>query len=206
MESNFERAYNSFSGVDMKVVSGDKVLSNLQAISVSVTREKAPIYTMGSADPRSFSRGKRGIVGTMIFIVFDRHFLLDPTYGLGSSLPWLDKEEANASWAQANPNDDLSYSFGALVGEPVEQAEDPLLGTAGSDQIPTNPQYVDQILPFDVVLVGANEYGKRMKMAVGGIELLNEGSGFSIDDIQTEQQTTYVARSILPWVPTNPEE
>lgn len=28
---------------------------------------------------------------------------------------------------------------------------------------------------------------------------LNEGSGFSIDDIVVEQQMTYAARSIFPW-------
>ena len=74
--SPFSRSYNSFSGVDIKGVFASKVIAELQAISYSVTREKAPIYTMGSADPRSFSRGKRGIAGTLVFVVFDRHVLL----------------------------------------------------------------------------------------------------------------------------------
>lgn len=43
----------------------------------SVTREKAPIYTLGSADVRSFSRNKRGIAGSLIWVNFDRHGLLD---------------------------------------------------------------------------------------------------------------------------------
>jgi hypothetical protein len=46
-------------------------------VSYSVTREKAPIYTLGSADVRSFSRNKRGIAGTLIWINFDRHGLLN---------------------------------------------------------------------------------------------------------------------------------
>ena len=37
--------------------------SQAQAINYSVTREKAPIYAMGSADCRSYSRNKRGIAG-----------------------------------------------------------------------------------------------------------------------------------------------
>ncbi len=40
--------------------------SKAQAINYSVTREKAPIYTMGSADCRSYSRNKRGIAGGLI--------------------------------------------------------------------------------------------------------------------------------------------
>src|SRR3990167_5616302 len=78
--SSFARGYNSFSGVDIKGVFANIVIAELQAISYSVTREKAPLYTMGSADPRSFSRGKRGIAGTLIFLVFDRHALLS-TFG-----------------------------------------------------------------------------------------------------------------------------
>jgi hypothetical protein len=46
------------------------------AVSYSVTREKAPIYTLGSPDVRAFSRNKRGIAGTLIWINFDRHGLL----------------------------------------------------------------------------------------------------------------------------------
>src|SRR5262245_28170091 len=80
--SVFSRSYNSFSGVDIKAVFGNKVIAELQAISYSITREKAPIYTMGSADPRSYSRGKRCIAGTLIFIVFDRHSLLGSLGGM----------------------------------------------------------------------------------------------------------------------------
>lgn len=42
---------------------------------------------------------------------------------------------------------------------------------------------------------------KRMK--VYGIEVLNEGSGTSIDDTTDEVQITYIARSITPWVDFN---
>ena len=63
----------------------------------------------------------------------------------------------------------------------------------------SNPWYVDQIRPFDVVIVAANEYGQAASMRIYGIEILNEGSGFSIDDIVIENQMTYVARTILPW-------
>ena len=36
-------------------------------------------------------------------------------------------------------------------------------------------------------------------MRLYGCEILNEGSGFSIDDIVIENQMTYVCRTILPW-------
>ena len=194
--SRFENAYTSFSGVDMKVMCGNRPLSPLQALSVSVTREKAPVYTMGSADPRSFSRGKRGIVGTMVFVIFDRDFPLDPDYGFNAPKPWLDIEEVGAEFVGGD--NDLTLSFGDYVGVPVQDAES-AISQVGGDQVASNPQYHDQILPVDIVLVGENEYGKRMKMAIGGIEILNQGSGFSIDDVQTESQLTWIGRSCLSW-------
>ncbi len=36
-------------------------------------------------------------------------------------------------------------------------------------------------------------------MRILGLEILNEGSGVSIDDMVLEQQMTYVARQIFPW-------
>lgn len=56
---------------------GQFQFAELQAISYATTREKAPIYTMGSADPRAYSRNKRGIAGNLIWINFDRHALLN---------------------------------------------------------------------------------------------------------------------------------
>ena len=48
-------------------------------MSYSVTRN----YSLGTADPRSFSRNKRGIAGSLIWVNFDRHALLDLVYKLG---------------------------------------------------------------------------------------------------------------------------
>lgn len=69
--------YNSFAGADLKAVIGQFQFAELQAISYSITREKAPVYTMGSADVRAYSRNKRGIAGSLIWINFDRHALLN---------------------------------------------------------------------------------------------------------------------------------
>lgn len=47
----------SFSGADLVVTFANQVIGELQQISWGITREKAPVYTLGSADARSFSRG-----------------------------------------------------------------------------------------------------------------------------------------------------
>jgi len=199
------KGYNSFSGVDIKAVFGKKVIGELQAISYSVSREKAPLYTMGSADCRSYSRGKRGIAGTLIFLMFDRHAFLghfgtvmpvaDQTALSNDYKPFLDKDEKEAS----SPSDFTTSSALNSVGAPPNQ---PTVAAAANLAALTTQQvafFSDQVRPFDVTLAAANEYGALAVMRIYGCEILNEGYGVSIDDIVSEQQMSYVARTLMPW-------
>lgn len=67
----------SFSGADLVVSFANQVIGELQSISWAIQREKAPVFTLGSADARSFSRGKRGIAGNLSFAVFDQDSLVE---------------------------------------------------------------------------------------------------------------------------------
>lgn len=206
--SEFTRGYNSFSGVDIKAVFAGKAIGTLQGISYSVSREKAPIYTMGSADPRAFARGKRGIAGSMVFIQFDQEPLM-------FELANPDRDPSKF----ISDTDDLrpEYTFNEIVpiagttvtpvgadspnfpGQAAGQQESNLT-TVSSDQVAAIPWYPDQIPPFDVVLAAANEYGALSIMKILGIELMNSGYGISVDDIVSEHSYTWIATGIVPWI------
>lgn len=200
-------AYNSFTGIDIKAVFNNTVAVPLQAFSYAVQREKAPIYTMGYANPRAFSRGKRGIAGTLVFAMFNKHPLVGPVNAASSLQPifsghtpankfWADEEEIRPSimWGIEGPSiRDINAVewVGADMG--VE-------GNSFHDQLLTTPWYPDQIPPFDITLTASNEYGAVVSMAVIGVELVNEGYGISIDDLVSEFQYTFIAREIVPWI------
>jgi hypothetical protein len=197
--SEFSRSYNSFSGVDIKATFGGQVIAELQAIRYSITREKAPIYTMGSADPRAFARGKRGIAGTLIFVMFDRHALLHTLQGL------LFQSDIDDIFPQFLGADTGELAAATAASNSARTAASPIaeqetaITLAQEDQANAMPWYTDQIPGFDITLAAANEYGSLAIMKVFGVEILNEGYGISIDDIVSEQQMTYIARTILPW-------
>lgn len=213
---DLSRTYTSYSGVDIRVVINGKPAGSMQALSYAIQREKAPIYVMGSVDPISYSRGKRGIAGTMISLMMDRHFLHSDSFQGEHYLG--DKDEMFAS-ITGNANGSLLDARGgdaavklALREGNVVSAERRAEQGGGREaqrqyalqDISQNYQvapvyYVDQILPFDIAIVAANEYGQSAQMRLYGCEILNEGSGFSIDDIVIENQMTYVCRTILPW-------
>ena len=197
--SKYHNSYNSFSGVDIKGVFGSKVIAELQAVSYSITREKAPIYTMGSADPRSFSRGKRGLAGTLVFIMFDRAVMIN---ALSEIHFYADKDDIHPEYTNANNFDANLQSLNkAVSSESQIQGQESPIDAVGADHQTAPPWYADQIIPFDITLAAANEYGALAVMRIFGVEILNEGFGVSIDDIVSEQQHTYAARSMLGWTP-----
>ena len=200
--SALKQSYNSISGIDIKAVFAQKVAVPLQAVSYAIQREKAPIYTMGFPNPRAFSRGKRGIAGSLIFVLLDSHPLVAPGgQGLfADNNPennfWADQEEMRPSIAAGSSN--TSISLTSVSNNPQTS-----LATAEADdiqdQVFTSPWYVDQIPPFDITLIGSNEQGTVVTMSIIGVELVNEGYGISIDDLVSEYQYTFVAREVLPW-------
>lgn len=207
-QSEFTRGYNSFSGVDIKAVFAGKAIGTLQGISYSVSREKAPVYTMGSADPRAFARGKRGIAGSLVFIQFSADPIM---YELANLTDASKRLYFQSDIDDLRPEYDPSGNvLGTAVtpvgqvtsvnaaGNPAEQQESDLT-TVGSDQVIAIPWYPDQIPPFDIVLAAANEYGALAMMKILGVELLNSGYGVSIDDIVSEHSYTFIANGLVPW-------
>lgn len=207
------KTYTSYSGVDIKVVVNGKQMGSMQAVSYAIQREKAPIYVMGKVDPISFSRGKRGIAGTMISLLLDQHFLYTDAFAGATAV--LDADELIAVGAQAdsgraqtengkiidgtNPATVDLTNFNTNKGQIARLNATPDFTSLANGWKSAAVAYVDQILPFDVNIVAVNEYGQAAQMRLYGCEILNEGSGFSIDDIVVENQMTYVCRTILPW-------
>lgn len=199
MASNMDfgqQHFHSFAGADIKVNFGHREVGELQAISYAIQREKAPIYTLGNKNPSGFSRGKRGIAGTLVFSVQDGHPLLEylGQWTKDKAPNFLsDKQEYRP--LDGRPIDPVAVGDvydGGLIGNDTSIDFDASYELAGA-------WYVDQIPPFDVTITAANEYGAAMAMRIIGIEILNEGYGVSVDDIVSEKQMTYVARTLSPW-------
>ena len=184
------QTYTSMSGCDIQAFIESVLLGNIQGVSFSITREKAPIYVMGAADPVSFSRGKRGIAGSLIFTNFDREALYDIKNSTSLDLGYYKK---NFDIAAGGRDYDLLKTSG-------------IDGTKALEGAKATANYSDQIPPFSIVLTGANEYGSTMWMSIMGVELLNEGAGLSIDDIVNETQMTFVARAVVPWQPKTTDQ
>jgi hypothetical protein len=173
----------------------------MQAINYSVTREKAPIYTLGSPDARAYSRNKRGIAGSLIWINFDRHSLLALIQKCAGTFV-ADKDEIRPAYSDVTDggsvfSSSVVRSSGPSVGSTIDALDNSLVSATQGKQLAT-PWYSDQVLPFDITLSGANEMGAMCAAKIFGVEILNEGWGISIDDAVSEMQATFVARVVEP--------
>lgn len=183
------RTHSTYAGVDIKMLLGGKVLGNAQAISYAVQREKAPLNVLGRVDPIAFSRGKRGIAGTLVALLLEEHLLYSALEDTKFFV--ADKDEIRPE------TQDLNDASAAANGLNLGEAYVP--GTVSDNYQVVAAWMVDQLLPQDAVLVAQNEYGAQAQMRLFGIEFLNEGGGVSVDDRTMETQHTFVARYLMPW-------
>jgi hypothetical protein len=92
----------------------------------------------------------------------------------------------------------LVRSIGPSIASTIDALDLITINEAASDKELATPWYSDQVLPFDITIAGANEYGAGAACKIFGVEILNEGWGTSIDDAVSEMQATFVARAVEP--------
>lgn len=213
----YTRTFTSFSGADIVATFNGRVIGELQALSYSVAREVAPVYTMGSPDARSFSRGKRGISGSLVFVQFDRDALLEEMRKEYKGAPSMQKFQqyrtnVGTMYGNAGLEDQILSGLKSTSASGAntygintwnEQMTRLGYGATGNSEFDAanmldyfTPEYADQLMPFNITVSMANEYGQRAGMEIYGIQLLNEASGFSVDDVITAKAYTFVARKI----------
>lgn len=206
--ANFKE-YRSFGGVDIHAVLGDQVFGELQMVAYRAERDKSLVFTLGSANARSIARGKRYISGTCVFVIFDRDSLLEAMDRQNNSTVYLDKHEtANYRRGGSGVNGLTDAARAAARNGGTVVGQNALVDTANlntTQQIqqtlvtPTRARLSDQLLPFDITLVGANEFGHTTKMVIYGVEIMSESGGVSIDDMVLEKQMSFLARSVSNW-------
>lgn len=163
-------AFNSFSGVDTRILLSmprvgnvaayTKIVTNIQTISYSIFREKSPVRSLGFIGEKGRARGTRTIAGSIVFTVFDRHPLFDffrPSPG----------DSVYNGFAMPGSYDGIEYTF------------------------------PDQLPPFDLILHFANEYGHTSELVLQGIDLSSEGQVHSVQDIITENTMQFTAGNAI---------
>lgn len=208
----YAKTLTSFSGADLIVSFEDRVIGELQQISWGIEREKVPVYTLGSPDPRSFSRGKRGIAGSLVFAYFDRDALYEELVLKSErwnswAPPAMFTAAGNVLERTADMTNAIEMSAWnqkaseATGGQRVGPTGQTINVPPGFDVITKERiVYADMIPPFTITMTFANEYGQAAFQRIYDAEILNEGSGVNVDTVIMERTMTFIARRISPLI------
>lgn len=67
----------------------------------------------------------------------------------------------------------------------------------GGDYLSIVPELkVDELPPFDIMIVSANEYGSAVAMYIYGIDFTDEAQTISVEDLFTENTFSFIARDV----------
>jgi hypothetical protein len=195
----YKQTFTSYGGCDISAFFNGRNIAELQGVTINITREIAPIYTLGSANPRSFSRNKRGIAGTLVFSVFNRDALIEEMkkqineHGKTITI-WSAEVLANnvgvSGW------DEYNSLVASGFYDPETNTFDAESALRGGLVVETEFEYSDQIPPFDITIVFQNEFGQASKIEIYGVQIMSSGTGISVDDTTMEMASTFVARSM----------
>lgn len=214
LNEQYTESYQAFAGVDLMAYIGPIPLGTLQAISYSVARETGSLYTCGDPSPKAFVRGKRAISGSLIFTQFDRDIVL-------RIMEQVNQKSSSSNSTVYTIGDMLGLNNGANVNEYVLANQLPAVpGATGisyaasfgrnvatlanlrSREVLGRPvRYADQLPPFNVAITLANERGGAAVKSLLNVVLVNEGGGYTIDDLQSQVAYTFLAKTITPLTP-----
>lgn len=212
-----EELFTSLGGSDIHAVFGNYKFASIQMIRYAVSREKAQIYTLGSPSARATARGKRSVSGAFVFTLIDRKGLVKAMAeaGSGNANVFLSNDEIanfanSANTAKPTVSDmyktatQSGGTFGTtgLLGTNFTPFTDTSIFSEDNFGTATAPYVADQLLPFDITIVGTPEYGSAYakRLIIHGVEIMTEASGTSIDDLTIEKQNSFLARSVSDWV------
>jgi hypothetical protein len=138
---------------------------------------------------------------SLIWINFDRHSLLNLIQQCAGTFV-ADVDEIRPQYSQvahggAVFQSTIVRSAGPSIGATINTLDTQTLTSAGQNAQLATPWYSDQVLPFDITLSGANEYGAMCAAKIYGVEILNESYGISIDDAVSEM---HLNRNFLSWL------
>lgn len=116
-----EKMFRSLSGSEIQAVFGNVKFADLQMLKYAVSRQKVPVYTMGSADLRAIARGPRSINGALVFSHLSTQGLVSEMAKAGNKVFLSHDELANYNedyqkGAELTPSQKLALKAGGTIG------------------------------------------------------------------------------------------
>lgn len=190
-------SYISKSGTEIQAVFNGVKFGDLHMIKYAVQRDVANVHIMGRVDAVSVAKGKRSTTGACVFAVFEKDRLLE---AVQDRRVFLTNHELINYGGNLDSKQNLAAQAGGTLRDGTAfdgTSETSVFSSFGQLKAPA---LLDQIPPFDIVLVGISEAsGHASRMVIHGVQFNSDQGGTSVDDLLLERQVTFIASRITPW-------
>ena len=198
--------YISKSGTEIQAVFNGVKFGDLHMIKYAVQRDVANVHVMGTVDAVSVAKGKRSTTGACVFAVFEKDRLLEAVQDKKVFLTSHELVNYGNTENKGGVNNTLNTKANVAIqsGGTIRPStafdgstDTSVFKSFGDNAAPT---LIDQIPPFDIVLVGISEAsGHASRMVIHGVQFNSDQGGSSVDDLLLERQVTFIAKRISPW-------
>ena len=219
--------YRTLSGCEIHAVFGNIIFGDIQMIKYTSSRQRAPVYTLGSPNARAMARGVRSINGALIFSHLSSKGIVEQLAEAGPKVFLGQDELANyvndsnrRGAKELTPSQKKAFAARQAGGTLAQSgfigdatifdafSQGTSIFKASSFGKVVAPYLADQLPPFDITLVGIPEVAgaeaevegySPQSLIIRGVEFTSEASGTSIQDMVIEKQMAFIARSIHEW-------
>jgi len=181
--------YTSYSGSQIIAVTDEEVFDTMQAVSCSVTAEKAPIYVMGKREYHGVTTNKLAAAGSIVAII-------DQGDPFGYKLKGKQSAEADKIYL---PKTDVSGIKVENVQNSGGQTDSVTGVTSDTVRQKVYPRYAFELKPFNLVLVGVDLEGNAIKKVIEQCSIINEGFVTGIDEDHLQMTYAFIAKRTEPW-------
>lgn len=198
--------YISKSGTEIQAVFNGVKFGDLHMIKYAVQRDVANVHVMGTVDAVAVAKGKRSTTGACVFAVFEKDRLLEAVQDKKVFLTshelvnYGNTENKGGVNNTLNTKANVAIQSGGTIRPSTAfdgSSDTSVFKSFGDNAAPT---LIDQIPPFDIVLVGISEAsGHASRMVIHGVQFNSDQGGSSVDDLLLERQVTFIAKRISPW-------
>lgn len=217
---------SSFSGSDLQMWFNDVPVAHINTLTATINREIIGLYGMGNADPLTMVKGKRAIVGSMTLNQFDRDAILYEVFRLhekegiaqqtdfmmaGSDYSRIEETTIDKTGVLGRG---FSVSSEQLVVNKSIQAGDGLIGQSAGNNVfnervresakylrKRRILYADELPPFNITVVGANDAGVMSACALFGVSIAQMTTGWSMNDMTAPVTYSFTSLLMTPWTP-----
>jgi len=180
-------------GSDVIISIDQTMIATATSLSYSVSRRKLPVYTFGSVDPKAFGRGVRLINGVLDNVVIS-----------GKSIQRvLDEKMKEMGPIFISDKSDLvlyEQALANMFGEDFPFKKEEIQDNEGNTFAIKMPSavHLDQLLPVDIIMLGASEKGKFVKTVINGAEFTTHRTTISMDQTTMVERVEFIAQSNKP--------